>query len=219
MSTTINAVSSSSIRHGEFVRLNINGTYYTYCNAAGNITVNGITFSGYGSFLQLSPVQRNIKSTSDDLVFAISGLDPNNISLILGTDIKGSIVEVWRGFFDSNNQIETIDGQQQFFKRYQGIINNVSVSEEFNEQARTRTATCIMNCASFRTILQNRISGIRTNPVQWQDLHPNDVSMNRVPAIVAQYFDFGKEPMKNTQSTSGSSSDTNTSTVDTSGGA
>ena len=117
---------------------------------------------------------------------------------------------------DENNQIITTP-TTQFFKRYQGIINNISINEEFNEQARIRTATCIMNCASFRTILQNRISGIRTNPVQWQILHPNDTSMNRVPAIVSQYFDFGKEPMRNTQSTTGASSDTS-STVNTDGG-
>jgi hypothetical protein len=217
MTTTIAAVESPSIRHGEFIRINVDGTYYTYCNAAGPITVNGITFLGYGSFLQLGSVQRNIKSSSDDLLVGISGLDTNNVALILSSNIKGSIVEVWRGFFDSNNQIQTIDGTQQFFKRYQGIINNVSITEEFDAKARIRTATCIMNCASFRTILQNRISGIRTNPTQWQTLHPSDTSMNRVPAIVGQYFDFGKEPMRNTQSTTGSSSDTS-STVNTDGG-
>lgn len=216
MSTTINAVNSSSIRHGEFVRLNVNGEYYSFCSSASDITINGITFSGYGSFLQLSAVQRNIKSTSDDLTLGISGLDPSNIALMLSADIKGSIVEVWRGFFDSNNQIIT-SPTTQFFKRYQGIVNSVSINEEFNEKQRIRTATCIMNCASFRTILQNRISGVRTNPIQWQIAHPNDTSMNRVPAIVSQYFDFGKEPMRNTQSTSGSSSDTNTNTIDSGG--
>ena len=216
MTTTMAALNSPSIRHGEFIRLNVNGTYYTYCNAAGPITVNGITFAGYGSFLQLGAVQRNIKSTSDDLIVGISGLDPDNISLILSTDIKGSIVEVWRGFFDENNQIITTP-TTQFFKRYQGIVNNISITEEFDAKARIRTATCIMNCASFRTVLQNRIAGIRTNSVQWQQLHPNDTSMNRVSAIVAQYFDFGKEPMRATQSTTSSSSDT-TSTVNTEGG-
>ena len=216
MSTTINAVTSPSIRHGEFVRLTVGVNVYTFCSSAGDITINGITFTGYGSFLQLSAVQRNIKSTSDDLVLGISGLDPNNIALMLSTDIKGSIIEVWRGFFDENNQIITTP-TTQFFKRYQGIINNVSITEEFDSKARIRTATCIMNCASFRTVLQNRISGIRTNSVQWQQLHPNDTSMNRVSAIVAQYFDFGKEPMKATQSTTSSSSDT-TSTVTTDGG-
>ena len=217
MTTTIAAVESPSIRHGEFIRINVDGTYYTYCNAAGPITVDGTTFLGYGSFLQLGAVQRNIKSSSDDLIVGISGLDTNNVALILSSNIKGSIVEVWRGFFDSNNQIQTIDGTLQFFKRYQGIINNVSITEEFDAKARIRTATCIMNCASFRTILQNRISGVRTNPTQWQALHPNDTSMSRVPAIVGQYFDFGKEPMRNTQSTTGASSDTS-STVNTDGG-
>ena len=76
-------LNSPSIRHGEFVKLTVDGTVYTFCSSAGDITINGTTFSGYGSFIQVSAVQRNIKSTSDDLVVGISGLDPNNISLIL----------------------------------------------------------------------------------------------------------------------------------------
>lgn len=214
MSTTMNALNSSSIRHAEFIRLNVNGTYYTYCNAAGPITVNGITFEGFGSFLQLGAIQQDIKSTSYDLTVGISGLDPSNIALILSSDIKGSIIEVWRGFLNSNNQIIT-SPTQQFFKRYQGIINNVSIQEQFDSEGRTRTATCIMNCASFRTILQNRISGVRTNKTSWQSLHPNDASMSRVASIVAQYFDFGKKPSRGSVSTDS----TITPSIDNSSGA
>lgn len=214
MSTTMNALNSNSIRHAEFVRLNVNGTYYTYCNAAGPIVVDGITFEGFGSFLQLGAIQQDIKSTSYDLTVGISGLDPSNIALILSSDIKGSIIEVWRGFLNSNNQIIT-SPTQQFFKRYQGIINNVSIQEQFDSEGRTRTATCIMNCASFRTILQNRISGVRTNKTSWQSFHPSDSSMSRVASIVAQYFDFGKKPSRGSVSTDS----TITPSIDNSAGA
>lgn len=219
MPTTMNALSSSSIRHAEFVRLTMPSNTYTFCNAAGPITVNGVTFSGLGSFLLLGDVQRDIKATSDDLTLQLTGIDPENVGIVLSADIKGSLIEVWRGFLDDNNQIETISGQQQFFKRYQGIINSSSITEDFNDEARTRVATCTVSCASFRTVLQNRIAGVKTNPTNWKQIYPNDTSMDRVPAIVAQYFDFGKEPMRNTQSTSGAASDTTSATQQFEGGA
>lgn len=207
----MNALSNPQIRYAEFVRLTMPSETYTFCNAAGAITVNGITFTGLSSLLSIGSIQRDIKSTSHDLNVSLTGIDATNISLLLAADIKGSVVEIWRGFLDDNNQIETISGQQQFFKRYQGIINNVAIQEEFNDKVRQRIATCVISCASFKTVLENRIAGIRTNSVQWKNIYPNDTSMDRVQAIQAQYFDFGKEPMRNTQSTeTGASADNNT---------
>lgn len=207
--TTINAVNSSSIRHAEFVRLTVGtaGTPYTFCNAAAPVTVSGITFSNLGALLSVGDVQRDMRSTSDDMTIALTGIDPANISLILSNDIKGSLVEVWRGFLDSNNQIITTP-TTQFFKRYQGIINNVSITEEFNTQMRTRIATCSISCSSMRRVLENRLGGLKTNQSSWQFFYPGDVSMNRVATIANTYFDFGKPPQQQTQAT-----DTTTSTV------
>lgn len=207
--TTINAVNSSSIRHAEFVRLTVGstGTVYTFCNAAAPVTVNGITFSNLGVLLNVGDVQRDMRSTSDDMTIALTGIDPTNVSIILSNDIKGSLVEVWRGFLDSNNQIITTP-TTQFFKRYQGIINNVSITEDFNTQMRTRIATCSISCSSMRRVLENRLGGVKTNQSSWQFLYPGDVSMNRVATIANTYFDFGKPPQQQTQAT-----DTTTSTV------
>lgn len=203
--TTINAVNSPSIRHAEFVRMVVgqtgSQTTYTFCNAASPITVNGITFLGLGALLGISDVQRDIKATSDDMTVSLTGIDPTYVSMILGSYIKGSTVEMWRGFLDDNNQIIT-SPTQQFFKRYQGIINNVSISENFDSQARTRVATCSVACSSMRRILENRMSGVKTNQQSWQFIYgSSDTSMNRVATIANTYFDFGKPPQTDTQST------------------
>ena len=162
--TTINAVTGSQINHAEFVKLTVGtaGTVYTFCNAAAPITVGGNTFTNLGALLNVGDVQRDIKATSDDMTISLTGIDPTWVSVILGTYIKGSTVEVWRGFLDSNNQIITTP-TTQFFKRYQGIINNVSISENFDSQARTRVATCSVSCSSMRRILENKMSGVKTN--------------------------------------------------------
>ena len=200
--TAIAALNGPQIRQAEFVRLTVgkDENVYTFCNAAAPITVNGITFANLGALLNVGDVQRDMRSTSDDMTIALTGIDPTNISLILSNDIKGSLVEVWRGFFDSNNQIITTP-TTQFFKRYQGIINNVSITEDFNSEARTRIATCSISCSSMRRILENRLGGVKTNQSSWQFLYPGDTSMDRVATIANTYFDFGKTPQTQTQST------------------
>ena len=199
--TTINAVIGSQINHAEFVKLTVGNaaTVYTFCNAAAPITVGGITFANLGALLSVGDVQRDIKATSDDMTIQLTGIDPTNVGIILGSDIKGSLVEVWRGFFDSNNQIITTP-TTQFFKRYQGIINSVSITEDFNSEARTRIATCSISCSSMRRVLENRLSGVKTNQNNWQFIYAGDTSMNRVSEISNTFFDFGSPPKTQTQS-------------------
>jgi hypothetical protein len=202
MTTTMTALNSSSIRQAEFIRLTMPSNTYTFCNAAAPITVGGIVFTNLGSLLQLSDIKRDVKATSSDLSISLTGVDGTNVAIVLSSEIKGSKIEVWRGFLDSNNQIIT-SPTQQFFKRYQGIVSNYSITEDWNEQARTRVATVGLSCASFRTILENRVGGIRTTPKIWQVYYPGDTSMNRVPSIAGSYFDFGGQPNSSgTQATS-----------------
>jgi hypothetical protein len=199
--TTINAVTGSQINHAEFVKLTVGtaGTIYTFCNAAAPITVGGITFTNLGALLNVGDVQRDIKATSDDMTIALTGISSTNIALILSNDIKGSLVEVWRGFFDSNNQIITTP-TTQFFKRYQGIINSVSITEDFNTEMRTRVATCSISCSSMRRVLENRLSGVKTNKSNWQFIYgTSETSMDRVSEISNTFFDFGSPPKTQTQ--------------------
>jgi len=198
MTTTMAALSSNSIRFAEFVKLTTPSATYTFCNAAAAITVDGTVFSGLGSLLNITNIDRQVKATSGDLGVSLTGIDSANIALILSATIKGSKIEVWRGFLDSNNQIITTP-TQQFFKRYQGLVSTVAISEDFDAEKRIRVATCVLSCASFRTILQNRVGGIRTNPSIWKTVYPNDTSMDRVPIIAATYFDFGAKPLAESQ--------------------
>lgn len=193
------ALNSSSIRYSEFIKLTMPHEVHTFCSAAGSITVDGNTFTGLGDLLTISGIQRDIKTTSNDLTVSLTGIDGNNVGIVLSSDIKGSLIEVWRGFLDSNNQIITTP-TLQFFKRYQGIVNNISITEDFNETTRSRIATCSISCASIRTVLENRIAGAKTNTISWQKFYPADLSMSRVQSIVSQYFDFGKTPTKGSQS-------------------
>jgi hypothetical protein len=197
--TTINALNSSSINFAEFVRLTTPTVTLTLCNAAAPITVDGITFEGLGSLLQISEIQRNVKANSADLQVSLTGIDPANVGLVLSNNIKGSTLEIWRGFLNSNNQIITTP-TQQFFKRYKGIVNNIAIDENFNDDVRERIATCVVSSSSMRAVLDAMVSGIKTNQKSWQQFYPTDTSMNRVAVIVSTFFDFGKPPMTGSQS-------------------
>jgi len=195
MTTTMAALSSANIRWAEFVKMTVGtaATVYTFCNAGAPITVSGTTYTGLGSLMNISQIPQDIKSTSADVSISLVGIDPANVGLILSSDIKGSLVEIWRGFLDSDNQIIT-SPSTQFFKRYQGIIANVSITEDWDEQNRIRTATCLVSCSSMRKVLENRIGGLRTNQTAWQLLYASDTSMSRVQSISNTYFDFGGTP-------------------------
>jgi hypothetical protein len=199
MSTTMNALTSSSIVQAEFVRLITATDTYYFCSAAAAITVNGMTFTNLGSLLSISQIDRNIKATATDLSIQLAGVDGSNIALILAANIKGSNIDIWRGFLDSNNQIITTP-TLQFFKRYTGIVSNASIAETFDDQLRIRVATVGLTCASFRTILENRIQGVKTTPQAWNFIYPGDTSMDRVPVIAGTYFDFGTPPQTGSQS-------------------
>lgn len=212
MSTTMNALNSANIRHAEFVRMVVgkapSTTTYTFCNAAAPVTVSGITFSGMGSLLGIGQVERNIKSTSTDMALSLTGIDPANIAIILSANIKGSTVEIWRGFLDSNNQIITTP-TQQFFKRYQGIITNVSITEDWNDELRSRIATCSISCTSMKRVLESYVASSKTNKALWQERYgTSETSMNRVDAISNTYFDFGKPPSGGSVSNPGGGKDT-----------
>ena len=207
MTTTMAALSSPSIIQAEFIRLITSTATYYFCNAAAAITVDGMTFSNLGSLLSISAIDRSIKANSADLAISLTGVDGTNVAVVLAANIKGSNIDVWRGFLDSNNQIIT-SPSQQFFKRYSGIVSNCSITEDFNDQLRTRIATVGITCASFRTILENRIQGIKTTPKAWNFIYPSDTSMSRVPAIAATYFDFGKPPQSATVSSNTSNAQT-----------
>ena len=60
-------------------------------------------------------------------------------------------------------------------------------------------ATCSISCSSMRRVLENRLSGVKTNQKSWQSFYAGDTSMNRVSEIANTYFDFGAPPKTQTQ--------------------
>jgi hypothetical protein len=60
----------------------------------------------------------------------------------------------------------------------------------------------------MRRVLENRLSGVKTNQNNWQFIYSGDTSMNRVSEISNTFFDFGSPPKTNTQSSDTTVTDT-----------
>lgn len=184
----------TQITNAEFVKLTIyneygntaNTTTLTFSSSYQEETINGTVYTPLGGLLAVGAQNRNLRVTQGDTTIALSGIDGNNIVTVLGTKIRGSEVEVLRGFYD-NNMVLT-----NTYPRFTGIITTYAITEE--REGNQDDFTVSVGAASYKTVLENRIAGRKTNKESWQFFDPNDTSMNQVYAISGVQFDFGQDP-------------------------
>jgi len=185
------------IRYADFMRLTTPDAVYRFSTAPYVITVSQIDanpFTALGQLISVSGVQRDIKSTANETTVTLVGIDTTMLGLVLGSQIKGSKLEIWHGFFDANNQLITTGSPTTggLYKYFNGYINSFSISEQWMEEARSFTGVVTISASSFQLILQNRTAGRYTNDNAWQASTPNDTSMNRVNFISTINYAFGK---------------------------
>jgi hypothetical protein len=186
---------TTQINSAEFVKLTIyndvsntsNVTVHTFSSAYKNETIDGVNYLALGGLLQVGAQQRDIRVTSGDTTVALSGVSGNNIPIVLGTKIRGSKLEILRGFYDANMVLET-----PAYPRFTGIVTNYNVSED--REAQDDNFTVTISASSYKTVLENRIAGRKTNKESWRYFNSNDASMDNVYAISGVQFDFGQDP-------------------------
>lgn len=168
---------------------------YLFSTAPSAITVSAVdsaAFTGLGQLVQIGSATRDIKSTANETTFTLVGIDTSMLSLVLGTDIKGSLIESWHGFFDTNGALITTGGTGGLYKYFTGYINSFSISEQWMEEVRMYVGAVSVSASSIQIILRNRIAGRYTNDASWQFFTPSDISMNRVAFISTINYAFGK---------------------------
>jgi hypothetical protein len=154
------------------------------------ITLLGENYTGLGQLLNLTESQSDIRITPYELSLSISGIPTENTSLVLNSRIKGSNIEIRRGIFNpTTGVLLNIAGNPA--GRFFGIVNNYNISEEYPEVDKDSTSTVTLICSSNISVLQSKITGRATNPRVQKTLFPNDLSMDRVPAIANSNFNFG----------------------------
>ena len=182
------------VNNAEFVKLTIyneyantaNNNVYTFSSSYQTETIDGQAYTPLGGLLGVGIQQRDIRVTSADTSISLSGIDGNNMAVVLGSKIRGSEVEIIRGFYN-NNYILSNTAQ-----RFTGIVTSYNISEERQDNDDNFTIT--LNASSFKSVLENRIAGRKTNSESWKEFNPTDTSMDRVPSIADRQFDFGQAP-------------------------
>jgi len=204
------ANSPPSINTAEFVKLTIyneygnsaNVTVHTFSSAYKPETIDGTVYLPLGGLLAVGTQPRDLRVTSADTSIALSGISGNNIAIVLGTKIKGSKIEILRGFYN-NNYILT-----NTYPRFTGIVTSYGIGEDLETgfSNPTDNFTVTVNASSYKVVLENRIAGRKTNKSSWQVYNSNDSSMNNVYSIADQTFDFGADPKKKATTSSSATS-------------
>ena len=204
------ANSPPSINTAEFVRLTIyneygnsaNVTVHTFSSAYKSETIDGTVYLPLGGLLAVGTQPRDLRVTSADTSIALSGISGNNIAIVLGTKIKGSKIEILRGFYN-NNYILT-----NTYPRFTGIVTSYGIGEDLETgfSDPTDNFTVTVNASSYKVVLENRIAGRKTNKSSWQVYNSTDSSMNNVYSIADQTFDFGADPKKKATTSSSATS-------------
>ena len=187
---SLDLININSILTGLFCRIDVpDYDILRFSDWNKSIEINGEMYNGLGSLVSISASTSEIRSTSSELSIAISGIPTTgytSISDILNNKIKGSAVQVYRYI------IEPPDGSVGYgnvIGRFQGIVNNYSLEEDWSQT--TATNTIVLTCASTVEILSNKVNGRRTNPTDQKALYPDDLSMDRVLKLSNSNFNFG----------------------------
>jgi len=146
----------------------------------------GLTFEPLGSLLSVSPVQDDLRARTSDLSIEISGVPSANVTLAFNTNLKGSQVKLWRGFY--NLEISPYDSFSTTPElKFQGIVNNVGFTEQYKTNESEFTISFI--CTSEQGILLNQPNGRRTNK---DDVRTTpDLCFDRVNRLKNSNFNFG----------------------------
>jgi hypothetical protein len=195
---TTSSVSYASTATGSQTQAGIIGITYYISNCYKAVTYNSKTYQALAGFLNISEIQSNITNANDEVQVSLSAIPPAYIAAVLGTQIKGGDINIYRAFFDYTTQ-EVISGA--VYKRFTGIINNFAVQEDINTLASipevNHTITII--ASSIMGVLENKVSGRRTNQEDYQIVYAElnnsatDPSMDRVDTLFNSSFDFGKK--------------------------
>jgi len=193
-------VNTNSIRMADFVRITTPTAVYRFATTPAPITVSAVDtepFTGLGVLVKINEVQRDIKSTANETSVTLVGIDTAMLGLVLNTNVKGCLIEMWHGFFDQDNALITTGGTGGLYKFFTGYINSFSITEQWMEEIRTFVGTITVSASSIQIILQNRTAGRYTNDNAWQFFNAGDTSMNRVSFIETINYAFGKDAPAN----------------------
>ena len=174
-----------------FVRIDIpNYTVMRFSDYYIALTINGESYTGLGSLMNVSDSTSELRLSDTEVSVTFSGIPAANIDMVQDYLIKGSDIQIYRGIFNpTTGALLSISGNPM--GKFKGIVNNFALQEQWTEGSDDSTVTVLLTCTSVVSLLRNKISGRRTNPIDQQFWYPADQSMNRVPNLADSNYNFG----------------------------
>ena len=188
---TINLSAYRNIQTNLFVKLDIPGyQILTFSDLHKSISFGGTSYTGLGQLLAITNTTSNLRASPEDVSVTISGIPTTNIADILNNKIKGSSIKIYRGFFNpSSGELLNIAGNPA--GKFQGVVSNFDITDDLEMGSDTGTISLTLTCTSVVELLNNKITGRRTNPIDQNIFYPNDTAMDRVPSLAKSNFNFG----------------------------
>jgi hypothetical protein len=186
---------TNNIRYADFVRVTTPTATYRFATTPSALTVAAVDsepFDALGSLIRVGDAQQDIKSTANETVFTLVGIDTAVLGWVLSQEIKGSQIEAWHGFFNTNGELITTGGTGGLYQFFNGYISSFAINEEWMEEVRQFVGIVTVAASSIQLILKNRVAGRYTNNNSWQFFASGDTSMDRVAFISTINYAFGK---------------------------
>lgn len=187
---------TNNIRYADFVRVTTPTATYRFASTPSALTIPAVDsqpFGALGTLMRVGDAQQDIKSTANETTFTMVGIDTAMLGWVLGQEIKGSQIEAWHGFFDTNGALITTGGSGGLYQFFNGYINSFNITETWMEEVRTFVGVITVAASSIQLILRNRVAGRYTNNNSWQFFNSGDTSMNRVAFVSTINYLFGKD--------------------------
>lgn len=188
---SIDLSSYQSIQTNLFVRIDVPGyQVLTFSDYYKSYTISGTTYTGLGQLLAVTNTTNNLRAAPEEVSISISGIPSGNITAILDNKIKGSNVRIYRGFFNpTTGELLSVAGNPA--GKFQGVVNNFDITDDLDMGSDTGTITLTLTVTSVVDLLNNKITGRRTNPTDQNLFYSGDKSMDRVPSLAKSNFNFG----------------------------
>jgi len=179
----------SSIESAIFIKWTVpNQTVRYLSDYHTDVTIDGNVYTNQGTLLGMSSTQSEIKASPAELNIGLSGLSLNAIADIRSQQIKGSTIEIYRGFFDaSTHALINLTPSDNPVLKFKGIVTNYSITDDVTVTDNAGTSLINLSCNSFVEVLAKKLSGRRTNKVDFS----GESSMDRVQVLSKSNINFG----------------------------
>jgi hypothetical protein len=166
------AVVARSVRPALLISLNFASGQLNLWTGYGNLTYNGIVFTGTGTLLSIDQIPETSDGSAASIKLTLSGISTAAIALAVGQQYQGGLAQIWLACFDLN--LNTLITNPYMI--FGGSMDVMTIQDG------TKSASISLTCES-RLIELDRPRERRYSQFDQQIDFPNDTGLNFVNGL------------------------------------